>query len=45
MLEENRSRLVDTDSHIPERYIQVRCQNALLRDVVLKEERETVIAW
>jgi hypothetical protein len=42
--EENRVRLTVVEFHIPERYIKVKCQRALV-GLELKEEREIVIAW
>jgi hypothetical protein len=42
--EENRVRLMTVEFHIPERYVKVKCQKALVGPE-LKEERETVIAW
>ena len=43
--EENRVQLMVVDFHIPDRYIQVKCQKALLREDGSREERETLIAW
>ncbi|KAG9233427.1 hypothetical protein BJ875DRAFT_512194 [Amylocarpus encephaloides] len=43
--EESRVRLTLIDYHIPDRYIKVRCQRALVGDDGSREERETVIAW
>ena len=43
--EDNRVRLMTVDFHIPERYIKVKCQKALLGADGTREERETVIAW
>jgi hypothetical protein len=43
--EENRVQLMVVDFHIPDRYIKVKCQKALLREDGSREERETVIAW
>jgi hypothetical protein len=43
--EEHRVQLMVVDFHIPDRYIKVKCQKALLREDGSREERETVIAW
>jgi hypothetical protein len=43
--EENRVQLIVVDFHIPDRYIKVKCQRALLSRDGSREERETVIAW
>jgi hypothetical protein len=43
--EENRVQLTVVDFHIPDRYIKVKCQRALLSKDGTREERETVIAW
>ena len=44
--EENRVRLVVVDFHIPDRYVKVKCQTAvLLGSDGMRTERETIIAW
>jgi len=43
--EENRVQLTVVDFHIPDRYIKVKCQKALVGENGLREQRETVIAW
>lgn len=43
--EENRVQLMIVDFHIPDRYIKVKCQKALLREDGSREEREAVLAW
>jgi hypothetical protein len=43
--EENRVQLVVVDFHIPDRYIKVKCQKALLSDDGTREGMEAVIAW
>jgi hypothetical protein len=41
--EENRVQLISMDSHIPERYMKVKCQRVLAGADGTKEEREIVI--
>jgi len=43
--EENRVQLTVVDFHIPDRYIKVKCQKALVGEDGMREQRETVIAW
>ncbi len=43
--EGNRVQLMVVDFHVPERYIKVKCQRALVGKNGRREERETVIAW
>ena len=43
--EENRVQLTVVDFHIPDRYIKVKCQKALVGEDGTREQRETVIAW
>lgn len=43
--EKNRVHLMVVDFHIPDRYIKVKCQRAIMGPDGRREERETVIAW
>lgn len=43
--ESNRMQLLVVDMNIPDRYMTVKCQRALMSEDGTREERETVIAW